>query len=260
MRLPWRSRGRAAKLDLLLSLRLLGGDPWGHPAEGTDARDQPQGPGEGTNARVSLRRSSIDARQRRLGARDPVSCDTRVIVERNCYGANEPLDVAVSLGRLPRAAASLRGLRRALQRPDAAGRKRLGSLVVSAIASILPLWTLVLVLRVFVIGGSSHVVQLAGGTYDLFGLWVKWWPNLFFGNMLAFPLFLGAACFQPYPRAIGRRLRVESAPRRKLLRPQRRGDVCSGCVRLPPERVTASRRLACPASFSGRGVWTCCWG
>jgi hypothetical protein len=87
-----------------------------------------------------------------------------------------------------------------LQKPDAAGRKQLGSMVVSAIASILPLWTLFLVLHVFVIGGSSNVAQLAGGTYDLFGLWVKWWPNLFFGNMLAFPVILGAACFQPYPQ------------------------------------------------------------
>src|SRR5262249_1354027 len=86
------------------------------------------------------------------------------------------------------------------QRPDASGRKRLGSLVVSGVASVLPVVTLVLFLRVFVIGGSSNVAQLAGESgFDLWSLWFHAWPLLFVGNPLAFLVTVVAALLPPYP-------------------------------------------------------------
>src|SRR5262249_43738139 len=86
------------------------------------------------------------------------------------------------------------------QQRDASGHKRLGSLVVSGVASVLPLTTLVLFLRVFVIGGSSNVAQLAGESgFDLWRLWFHAWPFLFFGNPLAFLLAVVAALLPPYP-------------------------------------------------------------
>jgi hypothetical protein len=82
------------------------------------------------------------------------------------------------------------------QRPDA----RLGALVASGAASVLPLITLVLFLRVFVIGGSSNVAQLAGESgFDLWSLWFHAWPLLFFGNPLAFLVAVTAALLPPYP-------------------------------------------------------------
>jgi len=86
------------------------------------------------------------------------------------------------------------------QPPDATGQRRLGSLWVSGLASILPLITLLLFLRVFVIGGSSNVAQLAGdGGYSLWSLWFDAWPILFFGNPIAFLVALVAAFLPPYP-------------------------------------------------------------
>ena len=89
-----------------------------------------------------------------------------------------------------------------LQKRDASGRKRLGSLVVSAGASILPLFTLLLFLRVFVIGRSSNVAQLAGEAgYELWRLWFAAWPLLVFGNLAAFVVVLVAAIVPPYSPA-----------------------------------------------------------
>jgi hypothetical protein len=83
---------------------------------------------------------------------------------------------------------------------DASGHKRLGTLVASGVASVLPLITLLLFLRVFVIGGSSNVAQLAGESgLDLWSLWFHMWPLLFFGNPLAFWVTAGAALLPPYP-------------------------------------------------------------
>lgn len=80
------------------------------------------------------------------------------------------------------------------------GDRRLGPLVVSGVASIPPLITLLLFVRVFVLGGSSNVAQLAGEDgYDLWRLWFQAWPLLFFGNPAAFLVTLGAAFLPPYP-------------------------------------------------------------
>jgi hypothetical protein len=86
------------------------------------------------------------------------------------------------------------------QQPDAGGHKRLGSLIVSGVASAPPFVTLVLFLRVFVFGGSSNVAQLAGESgLDLWRLWFHAWPLLFFGNPLAFLVALAVAILPPYP-------------------------------------------------------------
>jgi hypothetical protein len=86
------------------------------------------------------------------------------------------------------------------QDPDAAGHKKLGSLIASCVPSILPLATLLLFLRVFVFGGSSNVAQLAGGSgMSLWSLWFHAWPLLFFGNPLAFLASLVVALLPPYP-------------------------------------------------------------
>ena len=70
----------------------------------------------------------------------------------------------------------------------------------SVVASVLPLVTLLLFLRVFVIGGSSNVAQLAGESgLDLWSLWFHAWPLLFFGNPVAFMVALVAALLPPYP-------------------------------------------------------------
>ncbi len=86
------------------------------------------------------------------------------------------------------------------QKTDSSGHKELGSLIVSAVASVPPALTLLLFLRVFVIGGSSNVAQLAGESgFDLWRLWFHVWPVLFFGNPLAFAVALVAALLPPYP-------------------------------------------------------------
>jgi hypothetical protein len=77
--------------------------------------------------------------------------------------------------------------------------RRFNSLVVSGLGSLLPLVTLLLFLVVFVIGGSSNVAQVAGGSgYDLWSLWCSTWPLLFLGNPLAFIVVLVAASLPPY--------------------------------------------------------------
>jgi hypothetical protein len=79
-------------------------------------------------------------------------------------------------------------------------KKLLGSLKVSALASILPLVTLLLFIKVFVVGGSSNVAQFAGEAgRGLWTLWFIFWPFLFIGNPIAFFVVLLAAFFPPYP-------------------------------------------------------------
>jgi hypothetical protein len=79
-------------------------------------------------------------------------------------------------------------------------KKLLGSLKVSALASILPSITLILFITVFVIGGSSNVAQLAGEAgQGLWTLWAGFWPLLFIGNPIAFFVALVTAFFPPYP-------------------------------------------------------------
>lgn len=78
-------------------------------------------------------------------------------------------------------------------------QKRLSSLKVSALASILPMFTLLLFITVFVIGGSSNVAQLAGEEgQDPWTLWAIAWPLLFIGNPVAFFVVLVAAFCPPY--------------------------------------------------------------
>lgn len=78
--------------------------------------------------------------------------------------------------------------------------KRITALLVSWVASIPPLCTLLLFLTVFVIGGSSNVAQLAGESgRELWRLWLGAWPLLLFGNLLAGPVAICAALFPPYP-------------------------------------------------------------
>jgi hypothetical protein len=87
-----------------------------------------------------------------------------------------------------------------LQTPVSGGQKRIRALVVSGIASLLPLITLMLFLRVFVIGGSSNVAQIAGESgMDLWSLWFGVWPLLFVGNPAAF-LAAVVALFWPAGR------------------------------------------------------------
>lgn len=78
--------------------------------------------------------------------------------------------------------------------------KRLGSLVVSFFASILPWITLLLFLVVFVIGGSSNVAQLAGESgLELWSLWLHPWPLLLFGDLIAIIVLAILALVPPYP-------------------------------------------------------------
>src|SRR5262245_1237852 len=74
------------------------------------------------------------------------------------------------------------------------------ALVASAIVSVLPLFALLMFVRVFVIGGSSNVAQFAGA--DGAGLWSEWfhaWPLFFFGGPVVLLVTLVAALFPPYP-------------------------------------------------------------
>lgn len=89
----------------------------------------------------------------------------------------------------------------ALWRRTGDGRqRRLGALFLSATTSVLPLITLLLFLRVFIIGGSSNVAQLAGESgLDLWHLWFQAWPFLYFGNPLAFLAAVAALVVPPYP-------------------------------------------------------------
>lgn len=86
------------------------------------------------------------------------------------------------------------------QQPDVIAERKLGSRVLAGLASIPPIITLWLFVRVFVVGGSSHVAQLAGESgFDLWSSWGDWWPVLFFGNSLAFLFAVAIAFIGPYP-------------------------------------------------------------
>jgi hypothetical protein len=96
------------------------------------------------------------------------------------------------------------GIQALRERPNSNRPKRLGSLYVSGVASILPFATLLLFLRVFVIGGSSNVAQLAGPSgSSLWSLWFHAWPLLFFGCPLAFVATAAATIVPPYPPVYG---------------------------------------------------------
>ena len=86
------------------------------------------------------------------------------------------------------------------QRPEIGRQRRVGALVVSGYASVVPLVTLLLFLWVFVIGGSSNVAQHARFSgLDLWSLWFQAWPFLLFGNPLSCLVAVVAALLPPYP-------------------------------------------------------------
>jgi hypothetical protein len=92
------------------------------------------------------------------------------------------------------------GVQAVRQQTDTNRNKRIGSLVASGFASVIPLMTLLLFLRVFVIGESSNVAQLAGESgIPLWRLWFQAWPLLFFGNPVEFFVNAVTALFPPYP-------------------------------------------------------------
>src|SRR5262245_11267018 len=73
-------------------------------------------------------------------------------------------------------------------------------LVLSAVGSVVPVATLLLFIRVFVIGGSSNVAQFAGADpHNLWGLWFRAWPLMYFGNPPSVVVCLVAVALPPYP-------------------------------------------------------------
>ena len=83
---------------------------------------------------------------------------------------------------------------------NSAGPKRHGALVLSCAVTLVPLATLILFVGVFVVGGSSNVVQLAGDSgYDLWSLWAGTWPMLLLGNPVAWLVAVLTTVFPPYP-------------------------------------------------------------
>jgi hypothetical protein len=86
------------------------------------------------------------------------------------------------------------------QNPKEGSLRPLISLMLSMVASALPVFTLLLFLRVFVIGGSPNVAQLAGESgYQLWRLWLYAWPALYFGNPPSLLLNIAVAALPPYP-------------------------------------------------------------
>ena len=82
-------------------------------------------------------------------------------------------------------------------------------------ASFVPLITLVLFLRVFVIGGISHVAQLTGEEgMGLWGLWAAAWMPLFCCIPVVVVIIVIAAVLPPYPPRswIGFLSRVSAVP------------------------------------------------
>ena len=82
-------------------------------------------------------------------------------------------------------------------RASSVGQKQQGSLWLSGIVSVFPLLTLVVIVRVFVIGGSSNVAQFP----DPYGsrLWATNWYCLFWGNVIATMMLLAILALPPYP-------------------------------------------------------------
>jgi len=88
----------------------------------------------------------------------------------------------------------------AVRRECSSNERCLGSLIASGLGGILPLAALFLFIRVFVIGGSSNVAQLAGDEgRALWTLWFHAWPYLFFGSPIAFLVSLVAGVLPPFP-------------------------------------------------------------
>ena len=77
---------------------------------------------------------------------------------------------------------------------------KLGALLFAGAASVMSLVTLLLVIRVFVVGGSSNVAQFAGESgMNLWSFWFHAWGFLFLGDGLAFVVSTVAVFFPPYP-------------------------------------------------------------
>lgn len=73
-------------------------------------------------------------------------------------------------------------------------------LILSAAGSLSPLATLVLVVWVFVVGGSSNVAQFAGESgLGLWSLWFRAYPWLLLGNPIGTLMCLAAVALPPYP-------------------------------------------------------------
>jgi len=87
-----------------------------------------------------------------------------------------------------------------LRRSPPGEAREIGAIIVSLVASIPPLITWLLVLKVFIIGGSSNIVQIAGpaGT-SLWSLWARAWLYLLYGNGIALLVTGLAMLFPPYP-------------------------------------------------------------
>ena len=86
-----------------------------------------------------------------------------------------------------------------LQRPSRYKERKLGSLFISAICSAIPSYTLILFVRVFVVGGSSTVAQLNGeGRLYLWSMWVSPWPMLCVGNAVVFVIVSFAILLPPH--------------------------------------------------------------
>jgi hypothetical protein len=69
----------------------------------------------------------------------------------------------------------------------------------AAAASIVPLITLGLFVRVFVIGRTSNVAQLAGEEgFRMWALWMEAWPLLLFCNLLAMVALMTALATPPW--------------------------------------------------------------
>jgi len=90
----------------------------------------------------------------------------------------------------------------ALRRPpELDGHRRRGSLMLAAVSGVVPLITLLFFLRVFVIGGSSNVAQLAGDDgQDLWSIWFHAWPMLLVANPPSMMLAVVAVLLPPYSR------------------------------------------------------------
>ncbi|MGA2062754.1 MAG: hypothetical protein ABSG67_19965 [Thermoguttaceae bacterium] len=84
--------------------------------------------------------------------------------------------------------------------PAFAKQRRVGTLAASTFITFMPLITLIFFIKVFVIGQSSNVVQIAGESgYALWELWAGTWPLLLIGNAIAWLVALVATVFPPYP-------------------------------------------------------------
>ncbi len=71
---------------------------------------------------------------------------------------------------------------------------------VSAIVSLIPLVSLIFVIRIFVVGGSSNVAQFAGGSgANLWSLWFNVFVWVLLVNFVACLIVVGCLFFRSYP-------------------------------------------------------------